>query len=64
MPEKVRQIGLKLSPELIEWLEARAKAEDRPLAYVVRRILIERKAAEERRARAKTSETKAKKAKG
>ena len=48
MPENVRQIGLKLQPDLIAWLEAKAKAEDRPLAYIVRRILIEKKASEER----------------
>jgi hypothetical protein len=46
--DKIRQIGLKLSPDLIEWLEERARREDRALAYIVRRILIEKKASEER----------------
>jgi hypothetical protein len=48
MPEETRQIGLRLPLDLIEWLQARARAEDRPMAYVARRILAERKAAEER----------------
>ena len=47
MTEKNRQIGLKLPPDLIEWLEAQAHAADRPLAYVARKILAERKEAEE-----------------
>jgi hypothetical protein len=46
----VRQIGLKLDAELIGWLEECARREDRALAYIVRRILIEKKTSEERAA--------------
>jgi predicted transcriptional regulator len=43
-----QQIGLRLDPDLAEWLEKRAQAEDRPLAYVARRIIAAARDAEER----------------
>jgi hypothetical protein len=51
-PRPVRQIGLRLTPELFAWLEAMAKAEDRTLPYLVKRILkaeMEREAGRQKR---------------
>ena len=42
MPAYVRptkQIALRLMPEMLAWLEATAKEQDRSLAYVIKRIL-------------------------
>ena len=53
MPAYVRptkQIGLRLAPELLAQIEAVAKAEDRSVSYVIKRILVEEMA---RRASAK-----------
>jgi hypothetical protein len=49
MPEeKLHQIGIKVPSDMLAWLKARARAEDRPLAYLVKRILAEKMAADER----------------
>jgi hypothetical protein len=49
MPGYVRptkQIALRLMPEMLAWLEATAKEQDRSLAYVIKRILAEEMARE------------------
>jgi hypothetical protein len=49
MPEeKLHQIGIKVPSDMLAWLKACARAEDRPLAYLVKRILAEKMAADER----------------
>jgi predicted DNA-binding protein len=57
MPPYVRpakQIGLRLPPEMLAWLEAVAKAEDRSVPYIIKKILSARMARE-----AKPKKTKA-----
>ena len=34
-----KAVGLRLAPDVVEWLKARAKADDRSLAYVVMQIV-------------------------
>ena len=36
-PRPVRQIGVRFSPEVLEWLEAIAKQQDHSVPHVVRR---------------------------
>jgi hypothetical protein len=38
---KVRQIGLRLPRDMLDWLEAEAKADDRNVSYVIRLALTE-----------------------
>jgi predicted DNA-binding protein len=39
MPGPTRQIALRLPHEMVEWLELRAKQDDRSFAYVVKKIV-------------------------
>ncbi len=49
MPPYVRpskQVGMRLAPEMLAWLEARAKEEDRSVPYLIRKIIQEQTARE------------------
>ena len=53
MPRYVRpskQIGLRLPPEMLAWLEA-AASEDRTVAYVIKRLIAAEMAREAKKAR-------------
>ena len=47
MIEDTKQIGLRLPLDVVAFLERKAAEDDRPLAYVARKILMERMQAEE-----------------
>ena len=49
-----KAVGLRLAPDVVEWLKARAKADDRSLAYVVMQIV---RAEMEREQKAKKRKT-------
>jgi hypothetical protein len=49
MPPYVRpskQVGLRIPAEMLAWLEATAKAEDRSVPYLIRKIIQEQMARE------------------
>ena len=60
MPSYVRpskQIGLRLAPEMLAWLEAAATSEDRTVAYVIRRLIAAEMAREEAAKKRKAGRT-------
>jgi hypothetical protein len=44
-------VGVRLPKEDLEWLEARAKADDRSVPYVIKRLIADARAQEEGKAR-------------
>lgn len=44
-----KSVGLRLAPDVVEWLTARARADRRSLAFVVMELVREEKAREAKR---------------